>query len=103
VLAYDVKADGTVANERTIFDTSALNKAGRLGAPDGIKTDRAGNLFVAAASGVLVLSPTGKHLGSIITGQQTANCAFGDDGSTLYMAANDRLMRVRLKTRGAGF
>jgi len=103
VLAYDVKTDGTVANERTIFNTSALNAAGRRGAPDGIKVDRAGNLFVAAASGVIVLSPTGKHLGSIITGQQTANCAFGDDGSTLYMAANDRLMRVRLKTRGAGF
>jgi gluconolactonase len=103
VLAYDIKPDGTVANERTIFNTSALNAAGRRGAPDGIKTDRAGNLFVAAASGVLVLSPTGKHLGSIITGQQTANCAFGDDGSTLYMAANDRLMRVKLKTRGAGF
>jgi gluconolactonase len=103
VLAYDIEPDGTVANERTIFNTSALNAAGRRGAPDGIKVDRAGNLFVAAASGVLVLSPTGKHLGSIITGQQTANCAFGDDGSTLYMAANDRLMRVRLKTRGAGF
>jgi gluconolactonase len=103
VMAYDVRPDGTVANGRVFFDASALLKAGRLGAPDGMRVDRAGNLFVAAASGVMVLSPNGKHLGSIITGQQTANCAFGDDGSTLYLTANDRLMRVRTGTRGIGF
>jgi gluconolactonase len=103
VMAYDVAADGTIANGRVFFDATPLLKTGRLGAPDGMKVDRAGNLFVAAASGVLVVSPTGKLLGSIITGRQTANCAFGGDGSTLYMAANDRLMRVKLKTRGVGY
>jgi len=102
-MAYDVAADGTIANGRVFFDAAPLLKTGRLGAPDGMKVDRAGNLFVAAASGVLVVSPSGKLLGAIVTGRQTANCAFGGDGSTLYMAANDRLMRVRLKTRGAGY
>jgi gluconolactonase len=103
VMAYDLAADGTIANGRVLFDATPLLRAGRRGAPDGLRVDRAGNLFVAAAGGVIVLSPAGKHLGSILTGQQTANCAFGDDGSTLYMTANDRLMRVRLRTRGAGF
>jgi len=103
VMAYDVAADGTIANGRVFFDAAPLLKTGRLGAPDGMKVDRAGNLFVAAASGVLVVSPSGKLLGAIVTGRQTANCAFGGDGSTLYMAANDRLMRVKLKTRGVGY
>lgn len=104
VMAYDLAADGAIANGRVFFDATPLLHDGRRpGAPDGIKVDRAGNLFVAAAGGVLVLSPTGKHLGSILTGRQTANCAFGDDGATLYVAANDRLMRVRLQTRGLGF
>jgi gluconolactonase len=52
---------------------------------------------------VLVLTPGGRHLGTIVTGQPTANCAFGDDGRTLYLTANDRLLRVRLLARGAGF
>jgi gluconolactonase len=48
-----------------------------------------------------VFTPAGKHLGTIVTGEPTANCAFGDDGHTLYMTANDKLTRIRLKTRGA--
>jgi gluconolactonase len=103
VMAYALAADGGISDGRVLFDATPLLKTGRRGAPDGIKVDRAGHLFVAAADGVVVLAPDGKHLGSIRTGRQTANCAFGDDGSTLYLTANDRLMRVRLRTRGAGF
>jgi gluconolactonase len=68
-----------------------------------MRVDRAGNLFATGPGGVLVLSPQGKHLGTIVTGQPTANCAFGDDGSTLYMTVNNKLMRVRTKTKGLGF
>jgi gluconolactonase len=75
----------------------------RKGLPDGLKVDAAGNLFATGPGGVLVISPEGKHLGTILTGQATANCAFGDDGSTLYITADMYLMRVRLKTKGAGF
>jgi gluconolactonase len=52
---------------------------------------------------VLVLTPEGKHLGTIATGQATSNVAFGDDGRTLYMTADNYLMRVRLKAKGVGF
>ena len=58
---------------------------------------------VTGPGGVLILSPQGKHLGTILTGQATANCAFGDDGSTLYMTADMYLLRVKLKTKGLGF
>jgi gluconolactonase len=53
--------------------------------------------------GVLVITPEGKHLGTISTGDLIANCAFGDGGSTLYMTSNTKLCRVKLKTKGAGF
>ena len=36
-------------------------------------------------------------------GQATGNCAWGDDGSTLYMTSHMYLARVKTKTRGAGF
>jgi gluconolactonase len=47
-----------------------------------------------------VLSPEGKHLGTILTGQATSNCAFGEDGRTLFMTADSYLLRVPLRTRG---
>ncbi len=52
---------------------------------------------------MLVISPQGKHLGTIATGQATSNCAFGDDGQTLYITADYFVMRVRLKAKGMGF
>ena len=47
-----------------------------------------------------VISPDGTHLGTIVTGEVTANVAFGDDGRTLYMTASSSLYRVRLSTEG---
>ena len=102
-MAYDVNEDGTIANGRVLFDATPLAKQGKPGLPDGMKVDRAGNLFAGGPGGVLVITPQGKHLGTIVTGQPTANCAWGDDGSTLYMTGNDQLFRIRLTTSGARF
>jgi gluconolactonase len=49
---------------------------------------------------VLVYSPEGKRLGTLATGVATANLAFGDDGSTLYLTADKNLARVRTKVQG---
>jgi gluconolactonase len=68
-----------------------------------MKVDARGNVFATAPGGIVVLSPQGKHLGTIDAGDVTANCAFGDDGSTLYMTANHALVRLRTSTKGLGF
>jgi gluconolactonase len=99
---FDAAADGSFKSSRIFFDASALSKT-RKGLPDGMKVDAAGNLFATGPGGVLVLSAAGKHLGTILTGQATGNCAFGDDGRTLYITADMYLMRVRLRTKGLGF
>jgi gluconolactonase len=100
-MAYDVAADGGVANGRLFFDATDEVKAGKKGLPDGLKIDAQGNLFAGGPGGVLVFSPAGKHLGTIVTGEPTANVAFGDDGSVLYMTAHDKLCRIRTKTKAA--
>ncbi|HEY2731126.1 MAG TPA: SMP-30/gluconolactonase/LRE family protein [Polyangia bacterium] len=100
-MVYDVTADGGVANGRLFFDATSLVKAGKKGLPDGLKIDAHGNLFGGGPGGVLVFAPTGKLLGTIVTGEPTANVAFGDDGSVLYMTAHDKLCRVRTSTRMA--
>jgi gluconolactonase len=102
-MAYDVQADGTLSRGRVFFDATSQVKQGRRGVPDGMRVDRLGNVFATGPGGVLVIAPDGRHLGTILTGQPTANCAFGDRGSTLYITANDRLLRVQLKTIGVGF
>jgi len=102
VMAYPVQADGSVGEGRIFFDATPLKKDGP-GGPDGLKVDKDGNVFATGPGGVMVLTPKGEHLGTIHTGVPTANCAFGDDGSTLYLTANDMLCRVRTATKGLGF
>ena len=75
----------------------------RKGLPDGLKVDKAGNLFATGPGGVLIITAQGKHLGTILTGEATANCGWGDDGSTLYITADMFLCRVKTKTKGAGW
>lgn len=65
-------------------------------APDGMKVDRKGNLYIGAGEGVFVVSKEGKALGRIHTGVKTANCAFGADGY-LYITASQYILRVKLK------
>jgi gluconolactonase len=96
---FDVKPDGTLGAGRVLLDATAMVKT-RPGLPDGLKIDAGGNLFATGPGGVLVMSPEGKHLGTILTGQATSNCAFGDDGQSLYITADMYLLRVRLKTKG---
>jgi len=99
-MVYDVTAEGGIANGRVFFDATPFVREGRKGLPDGLKVDINGNLFATGPGGVLVFAPDGTHLGTIETGVPTANCAWGGDGSTLYITANTALLRVSLATRG---
>ena len=101
--AFPVKDDGTIGEGKVFFDTTAFVKQGKKGLPDGMKVDASGNIFATGPGGVLIFSPDGKHLGTIETNEATANCGFGDDGSTLYITADMYLARVRIKTKGIGF
>ncbi len=99
--AFDVKDDGTLANRRVFFDAEPLRKSGRKGACDGMKVDVKGNLWATGPGGVLVISPQGKHLGTVLTNNNTGNCCFGGDGSDLYVTADMFLVRVKTTTKGA--
>ena len=97
---FAVQQDGTLDEGRTFFDAAKLFKERKKGLPDGLKVDVAGNVFATGPGGVLVFAADGTHLGTLLTGQATANCAFGGDGRTLYMTADSHLCRVRLTTAG---
>jgi gluconolactonase len=95
-MAFDLHPDGTVANGRIFADVTAQARKGLPGLPDGMKVDKQGNLFATGPGGVYIFTPQG----TISPGDRTGNCAWGDDGHTLYMCNNDNLIRIRLTTEG---
>ncbi len=102
-MSFPVKEDGTLGEGKQFFDSTDMVKAKKPGLPDGLKVDQQGNIWATGPNGVFVFDAMGKHLGSIITNDKTANCGFGDDGSTLYITANDKLIRIKTKVKGLGF
>jgi gluconolactonase len=100
LMAYPVAADGTLGTGKVFFDATAAVGKQRPGLPDGLKVSTDGTVWATGPGGVLVYSPQGKHLGTLATGVATANLAFGDDGSTVYLTADKNLARVRTKVQG---
>jgi gluconolactonase len=90
-----VEAGGQVTEAKVFFD---MTSAPGEDAIDGVKVDASGNVFVSGPGGLWVLSAQGEHLGTIVTPRHVHNMAWGDDGKTLYLAARDRLYRMRLLT-----
>lgn len=105
VMAYPIQPDGSVGKGRIVFGPEQMKKQNLDGGFDGMKVDRDGNLWVTGGGGVLVLAPTqgtGPYdfLGHLKIGGATANCAWGDDGSTLYITADMYLCRIRTFAKG---
>jgi gluconolactonase len=100
--AFPVKDDGELGQPRVFFDASQDSRLKR-GGGDGLKVDTAGNVFATGPGGVLIISPDGKLLGRIVTGEAVANIAWGNDGSVLYLTSDMYLCRIRTLTKGAGW
>ena len=96
--AFAVDAGGGLTDSR-IF--AAMDHP-QPGAPDGMKVDVEGHLYVAGATGVWVFEPTGTCLGVIVTPERPTNCAWGDDDRrSLYITARPSLYRIRVSVPGA--
>ena len=93
--AFRINAEGSLEEPFVFHDATSDVKA-NPGLPDGLKVDRAGNIFATGPGGVFIFSPQGDLLGRIYTGEPTANLAFNSDESVIYITANDKLMRLRL-------
>ena len=94
-MSYSLNEAGEVADKKVFFDaTEWVPKASGL--PDGLKIDNQGNVFATGPGGVWIFSPEGAHLGTIKTGEATANCAFNEDKSALFMTADGYILRLQL-------
>jgi gluconolactonase len=98
VMRYEVQPDGSLANGKVFFDATA--EPGE-DAWDGMKVDQQGNLYLSGPGGLWIISPEGKHLGTITGPEHPHNMAWGDeDGKTLYLCAKTGLYRIRFNIAG---
>jgi len=57
-----------------------------------MKVDQKGNIYCTGPGGFWIMSPEGRHLGTVLTTELPANLAFGDaDYKTLYLTARTGL------------
>ena len=98
VRRYDVQPDDTLTNSQMLIDMSS-DTAG--GITDGMKVDTKGNIYESGPRGIWIISPEGKHLGTILTPEFVANVCFGDrDNKTLYVAARTGVYKIRVNIPG---
>ena len=101
IMIYDLDSHGLPTASRVWLDAAPMRVGNAPGLPDGMKVARNGTVFCSVPGGMMVLSPKAEPLGLIVSGKAIANCAFGEDGATLFMTASDRILRLRLRP-GAG-
>jgi gluconolactonase len=96
IRAFQVGDDGRLSQER-VFATGIKSKD-EAGAPDGMKCDSRGNVWVTAPGGVWVYASSGELIGKLRVPELVANLAWGgEDFHTLFLTATHSVYRVRTK------
>lgn len=101
ILAYDVADNGTrLVNKRVFIDCGK-------GAPDGMRCDVDGNLWIGygggeGLNGVAVFAPDGKQIGHVFTPERIANLTFGGPKrNRLFMCGSQSLYALFTEAKGA--
>lgn len=97
IMVYDLDARGMPGDARLLFDARPLRTGGGPGLPDGMKVARDGTLVCSVPGGMMFMTPDAEPLGLVEHGAPIANCAFGEEGRALFLAANDRVLRLALQ------
>ncbi len=95
--AYDLADNDSLVNGRIFYAVAETDKA-EQGNPDGLKIDRHGNVFATGPGGIWIFNKDAKLLGKIKIPVATANCAFSEDQKTLFITADNYLLRLKMKS-----
>ena len=92
----DIGPDGTRTPAR-IFYSTAHEREGLNGLPDGLKIDKNGTVFASGPGGVWIFNSEGKVLGKIVLEESVSNVALSADEKTLYITNDTYVLRVKLR------
>lgn len=95
-VSFPILKNGDLGTPKEILNVTHLIGK-EVGYPDGIKVDNKGNIFTAGPEGLWIFNADFKLIGKIKPGKWVSNCAFNEDYSTLYITADDSILRVQLK------
>ncbi|MDX2170128.1 MAG: SMP-30/gluconolactonase/LRE family protein [Deltaproteobacteria bacterium] len=100
ILRYPVHGDGGLGRGEVFADLTAAPGEDAL---DGLKVDQHGNVYASGPGGLWIFAPDGTPLGTLSGPEHPHNLAWGDDGRSLYLAAQTGLYRLRLSVSGTGW
>ena len=100
LMRYNLDASHKVMNKTILFDFAAFMKPDAHGLPDGMTLDEAGNIFTTGPGGIYVITPEGHALGRLSLDRASSNCSFGENGKTLFVTNQDRLLRMETQSLG---
>jgi gluconolactonase len=104
LIAFDIPADGTLANRRNFAKYQHMQPAGNAGTAsgaDGLAVDSEGRVYVASNGGVEVFTEKGQYLGTIPFSRKPQNLAFaGPDKKTLYVVGRGAAYKVDMLAQG---
>jgi gluconolactonase len=106
IMAFEVQPDRSVANPRIFFNGAEMleKKPNLKGSFDGLVVAADGTLFASGPGGIMVITASGKHLGTLSSGEAMSNCEFGGaDGKTLFITSDMYLLRIKTATKGLGY
>jgi gluconolactonase len=104
LIAFDIQANGTLANRRNFAKYQHMQPAangGTASGADGLAVDSEGRVYVASNGGVEVFTEQGEYLGTIPFSRRPQNLAFaGPDKKTLYVVGRGAAYKVELLAHG---
>ena len=101
IRVYDVGADGSLSNGRLFLGDIGDGEVDH-GAPDGMKCDERGDIWVTGPGGLWVIDPAGEHLGVIEVPEVVGNLAWGGAGwRTLFIPSSTSVYSIETKVASA--
>jgi gluconolactonase len=97
LFVHEVKADGSTGPRALFADTKGARGRGGV---DGLRTDKAGNVYTTGPGGIWAFSPKGEWLDRLAV-PMVSNFAFGGpDGKTLLLTSGAKVMTAKAKNPG---
>ncbi len=92
VQVFEINGDGSLKKGQVFCELT--------GAPDGLKTDESGNVWIAGPGGIWVFDRNGKHLGTVAMPEPPSNCAWGAGFRGLFVTARTSVYQIETKVNG---